>query len=368
MSKALKIEKIDGNYLQWKKMNSGCYIQNYYDAYNIIVNSNNICNPSHRIGSESRYSLVYKLDFGELSTALKVIPIIASIDEETYNNELEITFKLSNLVLLGKCNNFPLLFFYGVCEDFTFPPNLKSPRMGGKHTLKDLTERYAIFKQIEEKVLNNDIKLVKNDIEILYNELLNKDDRDDYIDMYDLEKPKVKVNFMINELAIGDLNNWLDNTNYNALTIKEIITQIYHGIKCMHNEGITHNDLHLGNILVMNRCGYKFVITDFGKAKYDIDDKNKDLNKNLDLNHFLSLLIRKILSKIKDINLKKDAEKFYNTYVTNIIAELDKKYDKEQKIINMFSKVENKLLLDELKPFNENLSDISKIKDQLNNK
>src|SRR6266498_4668793 len=86
------------------------------------------------------------------------------------------------------------------------------------------------------------------------------------IRLYGITQDLEKKNYMmVLDYAInGSLRNYLD-TSYNKLSWFDKINDlsgIAFGLKHIHNNKIIHQDLHVGNILHMNR--YSVFITDMG--------------------------------------------------------------------------------------------------------
>lgn len=94
--------------------------------------------------------------------------------------------------------------------------------------------------------------------------------------------PKI-IQVMTNDYKVGIIMEKLKYTLYEMLIIyaKEknkkgiltLITDVCLSIKKLHELNITHNDMHLGNVMINDS---KIYFIDFGLSKKQIDNKNKD--------------------------------------------------------------------------------------------
>ena len=88
------------------------------------------------------------------------------------------------------------------------------------------------------------------------------------------------VFYMIYELGKEDLWHWI-HMHYNRDDMIIYFSQVLHGIYDMNDEGIIHNDLHLGNIILVNRnCGLVAAIHDFGESKMTDFETDSDYYKD----------------------------------------------------------------------------------------
>ena len=124
-----------------------------------------------------------------------------------------------------------------------------------------------------------------------------------------------RYSILFNELATGDLRNFLNNENINSILFKNTIAQLYISLLLLHSLGILHNDSHSGNFLYhkiheggcfhyiidninfyIPNLGYRWVIWDFGLSKKIT--KNYDYLKDY---NYLLLYLRK---NNTEINIK----------------------------------------------------------------
>ena len=198
--------------------------------------------------------------------------------------------------------------------------------------------------------------------------------------LYDYITCNNKIVFY-NELAQGDLLNWLKN-EHSVDEWESMIFQVWTSLYCLQKYmKLVHNDLRLPNILFhktiphpetswryiidneeyyLPNLGYVFVITDFGSAdllEYEKNGKKKELiKKKLELNtdlHFFHDLINRI--KVLVLNNKyttKELESFFTkpedkNYLEKIKSEGEKRFrksgrfDEKYKIGMIYYLIEN---------------------------
>ena len=87
------------------------------------------------------------------------------------------------------------------------------------------------------------------------------------------------------ELLKSNINNCelkIQRNSFNGFSgdfLYEFIKQTATALKYIHSKNIIHRDIKLHNILIKKELdGFKFKISDFGFACYDISDKNKDFD------------------------------------------------------------------------------------------
>lgn len=272
------LNNLNGNYIKWEKDQHKCSLKNYNEIKDIIdKNSISICDIvnnyflTKRIGTDSSYGLVYLIEINNIKFALKILPIINDESIKENKKEMEITEKMSKLVLNEKCENFPILYKYGYCKNFEYPYFSK---------FREKAENYAFSKEHITHTIHT------------------------------------PVNFMLLELAETDLYKYILK-DIGEDELLNIGIQIFNAIICMHENNIIHNDLHPANILILKRdsCDLSIGITDFGLSikkktnlQNDIEEINyifsfleKELNDfyklNLSIKNRLKLKILSILKK-----------------------------------------------------------------------
>lgn len=342
----------DGRNKDWT-LDSGCKNKDricIFSKYAEYADNNSIksCNVdiSKRIGMESTMAEVYKVNIKEnFPVAVKILPII-NIDSYS-NNEKEFRFAIraSELVLAGQSKYFPIVYNLRVnkleaiyllsCKETYFygsnKPNLK---------FYEKSLRYQQFQalldsQIEQKVIDKILSYKKKflDAEQVIN-ILHKNK--DFVNI-DLST-KVASHLLVSEIACFDLDYYLDN---NILTDKQfyyLLKDIFLAITDMYVKlNILHNDLHLGNILMIKENSrYIPLIHDFGKSKEITINKNmKDIMNN-DLFYFIS----KFEEKIKN-----------NENISKILISLDE-------VVNVALESENNFPIIDIVKYWNNVEDL----------
>ena len=147
------------------------------------------------------------------------------------------------------------------------------------------------------------------------------------------------------ELADGDINTYLKNTNITSKKLYNVIAQCFMAIISIHNNGIYHRDTHTGNflyhIIEPNGCikykykdlifyieniGYNWVIWDFGRSVEISQSNNNEIYDD-----FISLI---------EILLEDNKNTFFNE-LNELYYIIDKYKDDYLIIKNIFEK--NKL-------------------------
>lgn len=254
--------------------------------------------PKERIGSESTMGEVYKIKFEDYNVAVKILPIINDSSIKNNKKEIKIAKELSNLVLNNQSTHFPIVYFDLYCDSTYFYEHKKS-----KFATKSLN--YQLYKKLISNIENDDSLI--DDITLFYKNgmsmltILN----DAGIEQKSIDEiSKIESNLMFSELAYCDLFHFVTTLIYEYEDIdvrneimKQIIQQVLCGIRDMQNNGIVHNDLHLGNILLLykpyisdieNKIGnitdLVVLIHDFGKSIKS--DKLSNIQKRIDIQTF----------------------------------------------------------------------------------
>lgn len=236
---------MNGSYKYWEVVQeNNCYRNDIMK----LVNRKDlkVCNQTlnTRIGSESAAGLVYKIKLEEIDVALKIMPIISDSCEKSNKKETHYMRQTSNLVKDEQSPYFLYLITAGKCYDFKYPEQ------------KDIKEKFAR----------------------------------EYFG-----EGKLQVDYYVAELAKMDLGQWLDHY-YNPNDMYIYLQQIIRGILALHGEIILHADLHLGNIVIVERgkkCESICCITDFGLS---MDIFNDD-DYFSDYLFFLNQLFSKLRNK-----------------------------------------------------------------------
>ncbi len=209
-----------------------------------------------RIGSESADGEVYRIIFKETNFALKIMPRIDNDSELKNLNEIQTAISASKYKEF-----FPMTFAFGYCPDSSYYNNKISgfiPKAIEYNLISKCRE------QIDKKKKRFDADY-KNGMKI--SDLKNK---------YGLQVENVKniqCDFLISELANGDLGTWMlkihSNEEWKKILL-DIITGTYYLTAIL---GKVHPDLHPGNVLIIKGKEIKALIHDFGRC-YDVTDES----------------------------------------------------------------------------------------------
>jgi len=272
-----------------------------------------------QIGSSSVAGVVYKIHIGAKPAALKVLPITDEELIEQNMKEIYIAKLLSGLVLSNISIFFPIVYNSYKCNDIIYPITSKFVPDSFK---------YAIFKTAYDlliKILqdnNVDLTNVKNKLNLrrfktsnilrdltftgtqsihefiqiittAVNEKISSFNlsSENYINANDI-KPRLEGDILISELAQGDLATFIDEILNKDEILSDsiwfnIIECILKGIKDMQSVNVIHNDLHIGNVLVLIKNDrITMLIHDFGNSSindnWNADERTFDILKFLD--------------------------------------------------------------------------------------
>lgn len=92
---------------------------------------------------------------------------------------------------------------------------------------------------------------------------------------------------LYSQLGVGDLKQCIQSNNFTEEMLMQFRENVIKAIGSMHSKGIVHNDLHLGNVLVVwVDEGLKAVIHDFDKSDYSTDNDRRSNDMKTFLSHF----------------------------------------------------------------------------------
>jgi hypothetical protein len=174
------------------------------------------CNiiPEERIGSDSTMGEVYKWD----GMAVKVMPIL---NKSSFNNnlkEIELAKEVSDLVVNGISPYFPIVYGWEFCDSTLFYNDKES----------GFAKQSRAFQKTKD----------------------------------------IQSHLLFSELAFSDLKNYIHRLS--SIELDEVISQVLKAISDLQEHcGIVHNDLHLGNILLLynpKKYGVHILIHDFGRS------------------------------------------------------------------------------------------------------
>ena len=166
--------------------------------------------PEKRIGSPSTMGEVYDWH----NSAMKIIPIL----NKNNMKEIELAKEVSNLVTSGLSTYFPIVYRWELCDDTIFY----------KHSESTFAKQSRAFQKTEE----------------------------------------LQSHLLFSKLAFSDLKNYIHKLN--TIELNQVISQVLKAISDLQVHcGIVHNDLHLGNILLLykpSEYGVQVLIHDFGRS------------------------------------------------------------------------------------------------------
>ena len=216
-----------------------------------------------RIGSASADAEVYKIRFEDMEFALKLMPRVENDSERRNRHEIETAYEASVY-----SEYFPLTFAYGYCPETSYYLNLE-------REISSFIPRAVEYKRVQDMLNSIDSKTLKKRFESDYRNGITIDELKNKYDLTTTnEKNKIQVDFLISELANGDLGNWMKksrNMKEWRQVLIDVITGIYYLTVILNK---VHPDLHPGNILILktkDREGVKALIHDFGRC-YPTDE------------------------------------------------------------------------------------------------
>ena len=264
------IERIPSDWSTWRKVIDREKYRNFdkdrfpsnVEFCSNLENSNvNNIQILQRIGSASADAEVYKVRFKDMEFALKLMPRVDNESERRNRHEIETAYEASEY-----SDYFPLTFAYGYCPETSYYLNLE-------REISSFIPRAVEYKRVQEMLNSIDSKIVKKRFESDYRNGMSVNELETKYNLTTTnEKNNIQVDFLISELANGDLGNWMkksrDIKEWRKILI-DVITGIYYLTVVLNK---VHPDLHPGNILILKtKNGIKALIHDFGRC-YPTDE------------------------------------------------------------------------------------------------
>lgn len=269
----------------------------------------------NRFGSFSQNALVYKFVDDGNKYIIKTTPLTS-----TSENELLYINLFSNIVKKNETQHFPLCYKSFLCSNVDYNSNLSLYRKffddmsdANRDAIKEFLEHHIIDSPMYSKLLKTN--RLAQAWKMIASSITDEHLRDYFI-VKGLGKKFVSRIFCM-EMAEMDLRMYLANNVGTWDTMK----QICETLKFVYNLGFHHNDVHPGNILLMDTEIKPFVLLwDFEKMMainaqdnshqlYDLISLFNSFNSNKDSvwEPKTAEFIRKILSKeIHTWNLVED--------------------------------------------------------------
>ena len=258
----------DGRNKKWTPDSGVDHIHNE----NIIFDatSEDIVNEK-RIGSKSTMAEVYLVSIREFKVACKILPIDS--DESLERNIREISFAKE---ASEEGIYFPKVYDFIFCEDTYFYDT-------GFYNKSKRYQQYTYLlemnpEEMKPLILNYKKRFI--DAEVASRLLMNE-----------FRLPhKIFSNLLFSQVAEYDLDYYLFHKVLTTQELQNLLSNIFKAIETMHTKlHLVHNDLHLGNILIINDHP---LIHDFGKSYKSTFESVKDRQK--DIFYFLAQLYDKV--------------------------------------------------------------------------
>ncbi len=242
-----------GNVKIWNVPNKAFTLPNRFETYKNVmelIGKEKPCKieAMERIGSASTMGEVYSHKIDNQMIAIKILPIVNLKSVSNNLKEIELAREVSQLVLDGKSKYFPLVYFDTFCDSTFF------------------------YEHNESKFAKQSLNYQR------------------YDRVFTFDNFKIKSQLLFSELAYTDLRNYLSE-KVDVIILNQIIIQVLQGINDLQNCGIIHNDLHIGNILLLFNPleTINVLIHDFGKSiKLDIPYKFTNLQFKKDIITFFN--------------------------------------------------------------------------------
>lgn len=201
------------------------------------------------------------------------------IKNSRYNNmfvEKRIGSNSANGEALLSCTPFDVIGSRTICKNPSFKAVVKRSPFN-KNSKVEIENEISVLKLTTKLVL----KKVCPNLPLFYKDSFCKHC---IFEKEELSKGPCEL-FIVEHASHGDLCQWLTESRRNTTEWKVALFQIFAGLKVLHSYGLSHNDMHWGNVLVLpgpkNGCtiykiedkryyipniGFTFILWDFGKV------------------------------------------------------------------------------------------------------
>lgn len=241
---------------------------------------------STRIGSDSQDAMVFGVNIEGCPIAAK---LLLPIDDQTVarnEDEIEMAKIVSNAVRQGKTDRFPIVYGATKCNKIKIDPNISE--------LAQNAYRYRVTQYLKEKYTTKGKRFSIRNRSMPFAEFISAASQEFNDD--EIKTLELKGHILMSEMAWGDgiqfLNKLGEEINLPKQRINDVfdivIPEIFLGIIELHKLGISHNDLHLGNILIRaDEFGnFRVLLHDFGKSElvqeWDSENVLRDFDKVAD--------------------------------------------------------------------------------------
>ena len=243
-----------------------------------------------RIGSNSAAGEVYRININNVPIALKIMPIASSLDITKNTHEIDIATHLSNRVLSGNSMNFPIVYLDYTCKNIKLKKSSKFYNKSIIFSIQQKLQNIMNVDNVRELLHNYNKPTNANSMLNIANKILKNKNTELNINNIDSQ-----CDILLSELANADLI-WFFNEHFKHKQVLDdtiflkIINDIINGIIDMQKDRIIHNDLHIGNILLLKkRNEYVFLLHDFGVSIINDDESPIWRNEEqlLDIERFI---------------------------------------------------------------------------------
>ena len=221
-----------------------------------------------RIGSPSQFANVYKVN-ANVNTKSCICAAKAVLFVNDNKRILQKEYKIANTLFSFFPYSFLRVFKYSESDHFEW--NEKEVLMKARKTYYETSVLWQ-----------NTLKALKKSSR---HEWVMKKRHGPPLESY--KNINVPGGMIFSQLGVGDLKQCIESNQYSPKQIQQFKLNVLDAIEKMHSLGIVHNDLHLGNVLIVwLGKGLKAVIHDFDKSEYSSDEDKRQKDKNTFLSHF----------------------------------------------------------------------------------
>jgi hypothetical protein len=298
-----RISHFNGDVENWTYSSENKEHNNRFQYISNLINYDFSCklDISSRIGSASTMGEVYKINIDihniNYVLAAKILPILSDKSFKSNENEIRLAVEASESVLKGESAYFPIVYGFNECEETYFYGKSPNNLNFYERSLRYQQFQY-LYSSITSKELKNKVMEFKKSLkspELVLNYLQSKEKN------LKLSLPtKVSSHLLFSELASYDMNFYLETYRLSFEDICDILQKIFKAIQDLHMKlNILHNDLHLGNILILEEIENDSVIEtplihDFGSSEKLDFSKITQRERAKDINYFMSQFWDKI--------------------------------------------------------------------------
>lgn len=222
-----------------------------------------------RIGSPSQFAKIYKIymnSSGTKSICAVKVALFVDNNRELFRKEHDIATKL----FAAFPKSFLRVFKYTEVENIVF-----SDMNTMLEAKKNVYEQSAAWKNTLSQLKN------RPDKTLWLNAKRTGPETPRYI------STRVPGGLLYSQLGVGDLKQCIQSNAFPEEMLMQFKENVIEAIQKMHSQGVVHNDLHLGNVLVVwIDNGLQAVIHDFDKSDYSIDEDKRKNDMKTFLSHF----------------------------------------------------------------------------------